>query len=30
MNNILTIFRKELRSYFSSPVAYIVLAVFQK
>jgi ABC-2 type transport system permease protein len=28
MNNILTIFRKELRSYFSSPVAYIVLAVF--
>ncbi|MGB3018593.1 MAG: ABC transporter permease subunit [Ignavibacteria bacterium] len=28
MNNILTIFRKELRSYFSSPVAYLVLAVF--
>ncbi len=28
MNNILTLFRKELRSYFSSPVAYIVLAVF--
>lgn len=28
MNNILTIFKKELKSYFSSPVAYIVLAVF--
>ncbi len=28
MNNILTIYKKELRSYFSSPVAYIVLAVF--
>ncbi|MFZ1320530.1 MAG: ABC transporter permease [Ignavibacteria bacterium] len=28
MNNILTIFKKELRSYFNSPVAYIVLVVF--
>lgn len=28
MKNILTIFRKELRSYFNSPVAYIVLIVF--
>lgn len=28
MKNILTIFRKELKSYFSSPVAYIVLVVF--
>ncbi len=28
MNNILTIFKKEMKSYFSSPVAYIVLAVF--
>ncbi len=28
MNNILTIYKKELRSYFSSPVAYIVLTVF--
>ncbi len=28
MKNILTIFRKELRSYFNSPVAYIVLVVF--
>jgi len=28
MKNILTIFRKELKSYFSSPVAYIVIAVF--
>lgn len=28
MKNILTIFRKELRSYFNSPVAYIVLFVF--
>jgi ABC-2 type transport system permease protein len=28
MKNILTIFNKELRSYFNSPVAYIVLMVF--
>ncbi|MCY7361299.1 MAG: ABC transporter permease [Ignavibacteria bacterium] len=28
MKNILTIFKKELRSYFNSPVAYIVLIVF--
>ena len=28
MNNILTLYKKELKSYFSSPVAYIVLAVF--
>jgi ABC-2 type transport system permease protein len=28
MNNILTIFKKELRSYFTSPVAYIVMVVF--
>jgi len=28
MNNILTIFRKELRSYFNSPIAYIFLVVF--
>ncbi|HMS64749.1 MAG TPA: ABC transporter permease subunit [Ignavibacteria bacterium] len=28
MKNILTIFKKELRSYFNSPVAYIVLFVF--
>ena len=28
MKNILTIYKKELRSYFSSPVAYIVLTVF--
>ncbi|HAY35296.1 MAG TPA: ABC transporter permease subunit [Ignavibacteria bacterium] len=28
MKNILTIFRKELRSYFNSPVAYIVIVVF--
>lgn len=28
MHNILTIYKKELKSYFSSPIAYIVLAVF--
>ncbi|MBS1516897.1 MAG: ABC transporter permease subunit [Bacteroidetes bacterium] len=28
MKNILTIFKKELRSYFNSPVAYIVIVVF--
>ena len=28
MNNIITIFKKELRSYFTSPVAYIVMVVF--
>lgn len=28
MNNILTIFKKELRSYFTSPVAYIIIVVF--
>ncbi len=28
MNNILSIFRKELKSYFNSPVAYIVITVF--
>lgn len=28
MKNILTIFRKELKSYFNSPVAYIVIVVF--
>lgn len=28
MKNILTIFKKELRSYFNSPIAYIVLFVF--
>ena len=28
MNNVLPIFKKELRSYFSSPVAYIVIMVF--
>lgn len=28
MQNILTIYRKELRSYFNSPIAYIVIIVF--
>ncbi|MBU0519025.1 ABC transporter permease [bacterium] len=28
MNNVLSIYRKELRSYFNSPVAYIVITVF--
>jgi ABC-2 type transport system permease protein len=28
MNNILTIYKKELKSYFYSPVAYIVIVVF--
>jgi ABC-2 type transport system permease protein len=28
MHNILTVFRKELRSYFNSPIAYIVIVVF--
>ncbi len=28
MSNVLTIFRKELKSYFNSPVAYIVITVF--
>src|SRR3954447_23210365 len=28
MNNILTIFRKELNSYFNSPIAYLVMVFF--
>jgi ABC-2 type transport system permease protein len=28
MNNVLTVFRKELNSYFRSPIAYLVLAFF--
>src|SRR3954451_13432520 len=28
MSNVLTIFRKELNSYFASPIAYLVLAFF--
>lgn len=28
MKNILTIFRREMHSYFTSPIAYVVLAVF--
>jgi ABC-2 type transport system permease protein len=28
MNNALTIFRREMRSYFNSPVAYIVITLF--
>lgn len=28
MRNVLTIFRKEMRSYFTSPVAYVLLALF--
>lgn len=28
MSNILTIFKKELRSYFNSPIAYIFLVIF--
>ncbi len=28
MNNVMPIFKRELRSYFTSPVAYIVIAVF--
>jgi len=28
MNNSITIFKKELRSYFTSPVAYIIMVVF--
>lgn len=28
MNNVMPIFKKELRSYFASPVAYIVIMVF--
>ena len=28
MNNVLTMFRKELNSYFRSPIAYLVLAFF--
>ncbi len=28
MSNILTIFRREIRSYFNSPVAYVVIVVF--
>ncbi len=28
MNNILTIFKREVKSYFTSPVAYIIIVVF--
>ena len=28
MMNILAIFKKELRSYFASPIAYVVLTIF--
>ncbi len=28
MNNSITIFKKELKSYFTSPVAYIIMVVF--
>ena len=28
MNNAITIFRREMRSYFNSPVAYIVITLF--
>lgn len=28
MHNVISIFRKELRSYFNSPIAYIVITVF--
>ena len=28
MRNILVIFKKELKSYFASPIAYLLLAIF--
>jgi len=28
MNGVVAIFRKELRGYFTSPIAYVVAAVF--
>ena len=28
MNNIITIFNREFKSYFSSPIAYVVIGLF--
>ena len=30
MRNVIVIFKKELKSYFASPIAYLLLAIFAR